>query len=138
MSNAVASYLHFVWTSVVKFRQMGAIVPSQRFLIEKMIAPVPETYAGHIIELGAGNGALTLRLATRCPDARIFACEIDPALARNTRRNLNRAGINGQVEVISDSAEHLLAELDRRGKEKAAYILSGIPWATFRATRCAR
>ena len=47
-----------------------------------MIAPVPETYAGQIIELGAGNGALTLRLAARCPKARILACEINPRLAR--------------------------------------------------------
>jgi phospholipid N-methyltransferase len=127
MSNAVESYLHFMCAALVKFRQTGAIVPSQRFLIAKMIAPVPETYSGQIIELGAGNGALTLRLAARCPEARILACEINPALARNTRHNLDRAGINGRVEVISDSAEHLLSEMDRRGMEKADYVLSGIP-----------
>ena len=127
MSNAVAGYLHFMGAALVKFRQTGAIVPSQRFLIDRMIAPIPETYAGRIIELGAGNGALTLRLAARCPEARILACEINPALARKTRDNLNRAGINGRVKVISDSAEHLLSELRRRGVEKADYVLSGIP-----------
>ena len=40
MSNAVASYLHFMGTALVKLRQTGAIVPSQRFLIGKMIAPI--------------------------------------------------------------------------------------------------
>ena len=44
MHNSVANYLHFMWAALVKIRQTGAIVPSQRFLIEKMIAPVPETY----------------------------------------------------------------------------------------------
>lgn len=127
MSNAVASYLHFLGAALVKFRQTGAIVPSQRFLIDKMIAPIPPTYTGRIIELGAGSGALTLRLATRCPHARILACEINPALARTTRDNLDRAGINGRVEVISDSAEHLLSEIRRRGVERADYVLSGIP-----------
>ena len=127
MSNAVASYLHFMCAALIKFRQTGAIVPSQRFLIGKMIAPVPESYSGRIIELGAGSGALTVRLAARCPRARILACEINPALARNTRHNLDLAGINGRVEVISDSAEHLLSEMGRRGMEKADYILSGIP-----------
>jgi phospholipid N-methyltransferase len=127
MTNAVASYLHFMCAALVKFRQTGAIVPSQRFLISKMIAPVPEGYSGRIIELGAGSGALTLRLAARCPRARILACEINPALARNTRHNLDLAGINGRVEVISDSAEHLLSEMGRRRMEKADYILSGIP-----------
>ncbi len=127
MTNAVASYLHFMCAALIKFRQTGAIVPSQRFLIGKMIAPVPESYSGRIIELGAGSGALTLRLAARCPRARILACEINPALARNTRHNLDLAGINGRVEVISDSAEHLLSEMRRRGMEKADYVLSGIP-----------
>ena len=127
MSNAVASYLHFMGAALVKFRQTGAIVPSQRFLISKMLAPVPETYAGQIIELGTGSGALTLRLAARCPEARILACEINPALARTTRHNLNGAGINDRVEVISDSAQHLLSEMGRRGIGKVDYVLSGIP-----------
>jgi phospholipid N-methyltransferase len=127
MSNAVASYLHFMCAALVKFRQTGAIVPSQRFLIGKMLAPVPETYSGRILELGSGSGALTLRLAARCPEARIVACEINPALARNTRHNLDLAGINGRVDVISDSAEHLLSEIGRRGMEKVDYVISGIP-----------
>ena len=135
MHNAVANYLHFMCAALVKFRQTGAIVPSQRFLIEKMIAPVPETYAGRIIELGAGNGALTLRLAARCPEARILACEINPTLARVNRHNLDRAGINGRVQVIPDSAEHLLSEMDRRGQGKADYVLSGIPLGNLRSDR---
>jgi phospholipid N-methyltransferase len=127
MSNAVASYLHFMCAALVKTRQTGAIVPSQRFLIGKMIAPVPETYAGRIIELGAGSGALTVRLAARCPKARILSCEINPSLARTTRHNLDQAGINGRVEVVSDSAQHLFSEMDRRGAGKVDYVLSGIP-----------
>ncbi len=127
MTNAVTSYLHFMCAALVKFRQTGAIVPSQRFLIRKMIAPVPEDYAGRIIELGSGSGALTVRLASRCPRARIVACEINPALARNTRHNLDLAGINGRVNVVSDSAEHLLSEMRRRRMEKVDYVLSGIP-----------
>ncbi len=127
MTNAVANYLHFMCAALVKFRQTGAIVPSQRFLINKMIAPVPESYAGRIIELGAGSGALTVRLASRCPEARIVACEINPVLARNARHNLDRAGINGRVDVVPDSAEHLLSEMRRRKVDKADFVLSGIP-----------
>jgi len=127
MHHVLESYFHFACAALVKFRQTGAIIPSQRVLVEKMISAVPRDYPGRIIELGAGNGALTLRLAARCPRARILACEINPALARETRRNLDLAGINGRVEVVSDAAEHLLSELKRRGSEKADYIVSGIP-----------
>jgi len=127
MNNAIASYLHFMCAGLVKLRQTGAIVPSQGFLITKMIAPVPPDYSGQILELGAGNGALTLRLAAKCPKARILACEINPALAQVTRQNLRTAGISDRVEVISDSAEHVLSERTRKGMDKADYVLSGIP-----------
>ena len=135
MSNAVASYLQFMGAALAKFRQTGAIVPSQRFLVGKMIAAIPETYSGRIIELGAGTGALTVRLARRCPAARILACEINPVLARKTRDNLDQAGINGQVQVVSDDAEHVLSEMRRRGMEKVDYVLSGIPLGNLRGDR---
>jgi phospholipid N-methyltransferase len=127
MSNAFAGYFHFILAGLVKFKQTGAIVPSQRFLITRMIAPVPESYCGDILELGAGNGALTLRLAARCPEARLIACEINPALAHSTRENLRTAGFNGRVRVVSDAAEHVLSERARTGRDKVEYILSGIP-----------
>jgi hypothetical protein len=53
LSNPVATYLRFFWAGLVKHGQTGGIVPSQRFLIAKMIAPIPETYRGQVVELGA-------------------------------------------------------------------------------------
>jgi phospholipid N-methyltransferase len=127
MSNSLKMHLNFLRAGLLKHGQTGGLVPSQRFLIAKMIAPVPEAYRGQIIELGAGNGALTLRLAARCPGARILACEINPALARDSKDNLTMAGCNGRVEVVSAPAEHLLSEMGRRGMEKPDFIISGIP-----------
>jgi phospholipid N-methyltransferase len=127
MSNTLTTHLNFLWAGLVKHGQTGGIVPSQRFLIAKMIAPVPEAYRGQIIELGAGTGALTLRLAARCPGARILACELNPTLARDCRDNVARAGHNGRVEVVSASAEHLLSEVGRRGLKKPDFVISGIP-----------
>ena len=131
MSKTLAGYLHFMWAGLVKQGQTGALVPSQRFLIAKMIAPVPETYRGQIVELGSGNGAITLRLAAKCPEARILACEINPILARDNRWNLAMAGVNGRVEVNSDSAEHMLSEMRRKGLEKPDFIISSIPLGNF-------
>lgn len=126
MSN-IAAYLRFLWAGLVKHGQTGGIVPSQRFLIAKMIAPVPETYRGQVIELGAGTGALTLRLAARCPEARILACEINPTLARDHRRNLAEAGLSRRVELFTGPAADLLSELGKGGVEKPDFIISGIP-----------
>jgi phospholipid N-methyltransferase len=133
MSNTAATYLHFFWAGLVKHGQTGGIVPSQRFLIARMIAPVPETYRGQVIELGAGNGILTLRLAARCPEARILACEINPTLARDHRCNLAEAGLSGRVELFAGSAANLLSEMGQR--QKPDFVISGIPLGNLGAAK---
>ncbi len=138
MRKAVLSYLHFIWAGLANPAQTGAIVPSQRFLISKMISPVPSVYRGHIVEIGAGNGALTLRLAARCPQAQILACEINPTLAQDSAHHLAAAGLDGRVEVVSDDAEHVLSEISRRGRERPGFVISGIPLGTLgRERACA-
>jgi phosphatidylethanolamine/phosphatidyl-N-methylethanolamine N-methyltransferase len=131
MANVFASYMHFLWAGLVKQAQTGGIVPSQRFLVQKMIAPVPEGYTGQIIELGAGTGALTSRLAARCPGARILACEINPTLARTTRHHLASVGLSDRVDVIAGSAENLLAPMGRSGAKKPDFVISGVPLANL-------
>jgi phospholipid N-methyltransferase len=135
MSNTLTPYLNFMWAGLRRHGQTGGILPSQRFLIDRMIAPVPETYDGRIIELGAGTGALTTRLAARCPDARILACEINATLARDARANLTMAGCNGRGVVVADSAEQLLAELGHDGLDRPAFVISGIPLGNLGAEK---
>lgn len=127
MAKKLTNYWDFLWAGLVKHGQTGGLVPSQRFLIATMIAPIPEAYGGQIIELGAGTGALTLRLAARCPLAHILACEINPTLARAGQANLTQAGLTGRVELVSESAEQLILGLARRGLAKPDYVISGVP-----------
>lgn len=125
-SKSFLSYLHFFCAGLVHHAQTGGLLPSQKFLISKMISPIPRSYNGTIVELGSGSGALTVRLASRCAKARIIACEINPTLAEDTRHNLARAGLAQNVEVVCDSAESLLSRLRAEGG-KLQFILSGIP-----------
>jgi len=127
LSKTLGIYWRFLLAGLVHRTQTGSVVPSQRFLINQMLAPVPPAYSGEIIELGAGTGALTRRLAARCPRASILACEINPDLARDLEYNLAAAALSDRVEVICDSAEHLLARRRRQAAEPADFILSGIP-----------
>ncbi len=127
MSKTLASYWRFLLAAVFHQGQTGSVIPSQRFLINQMIAPVPADYRGQILELGAGTGALTRRLAARCPRAHIVACEINPLLARDLELGLPAFVLSGRVEVIRDSAEHLLDGLSRKGIRSPDFILSGIP-----------
>lgn len=131
MAKALGSYLNFLWAGLVKQGQTGGVMPSQRFLIDQMISPIPTDYAGELVELGAGTGALTLRLAARCPQARIVACEINPRLAKDLRRALEEAGVADRVKVFEGAAEALLAPRSKSEKTRADYIVSGIPLGTL-------
>jgi phospholipid N-methyltransferase len=127
MSKTLASYWRFLLAGLFNQGQTGALLPSQRFLIDKMIAPVPRDYGGEVLELGPGTGVLTRRLAARCPRARILACEINPTLAHDLEYNLALARLGRRVQVICDSAEHLLTSMRRRGVDQPEFIISGIP-----------
>ena len=132
MSHLFASYWRFFSAALANQTQIGAVIPSQRFLIDRMIAPVPRNYTGQILELGPGTGALTLRLAARCPQARILACEINSTLAQHIRWTLASARLSGRVEVVLDAAEHLLSQMIRRGTKPPDFIISGIPLGNLR------
>ncbi len=125
--------LRFFWAGLAKYLQTGGIVPSQRFLVSKMIAPVPADYEGRVIELGCGTGALTLRLAARCPAAQIVACELNPGLAEHSRRRIAAAGLHRRVSVVSGAAERLLQTVIQGGTARPDFVISGIPLANIRA-----
>jgi phospholipid N-methyltransferase len=127
MSKTLASYWRFLIAGLSKQGQTGAFVPSQRFLIDKMIAPVPSDYRGQILELGAGTGVLTRRLASQRPGARVLACEINPVLARDLEYNMASAGLSHRVHVLSDSAERVMTRLRANGARRPDFIISGIP-----------
>lgn len=131
MDTRLESYLRFFCAGLLKGEQTGAIIPSQRFLVDKMIAPVPKSYTGQVVELGAGTGALTMRLAVQRPTTRVLACEINPTLAKELRVNLDRSGINGQVQVIPQKAELLLSMMAASPNTRPDFIISGIPLGTL-------
>lgn len=127
----LASYWRFILAGFTKPLLTGTVIPSQRFLIDKMIEPIPSDWSGSVLELGAGIGTLTLRLAARCPSAQILACEKNPVLAGDLRRRLKGAGFGKRVKIVAEPAQRLLSEFAEKRSSKPAYIISGIPLANM-------
>jgi phospholipid N-methyltransferase len=125
--NTLQVYWRFLCAGLTRHTQTGALMPSQRVLIERMIAPVPADYRGEILELGAGTGVLTFRLAERCPEARILGCEINPDLADDLKARVAAAGLGRRVRITSEPAEQLLKRMAQRGAKAADFVISGIP-----------
>ena len=59
------------------------------------------------VELGAGSGIISVLLARRAKDLKIFAAEIQEALAGRAERNVRMNGLEGRVEILNSDMREL-------------------------------
>ena len=112
-------------------RMLGSIIPSSRFLIKQLLAPIDWDKASVIVEYGPGVGGITAEILRRMrPDARLIAIETNPEFVSFLRRTL----VDERFEVIEASAEDVKEILQKFGHAKADYIISGIPLGSMPAT----
>lgn len=93
-----------------------------------LAAAVPGA-AGTALELGAGAGAATLCLAARCPQLRIQALEVDPAMAALARRNLAANAMTDRVGVV----EADLRQFRPDARDRAAVVFMNPPYESSAA-----
>jgi phosphatidylethanolamine/phosphatidyl-N-methylethanolamine N-methyltransferase len=104
----------------------SAVVPSTRWLADRMTEGMQLDQAKVVVELGGGTGAFTRVIQKELHPAALFVIvEIDPVFASHLKRRYPRA------HVINDSAERLDQHLQKLGVASADYVLSGLPWAGF-------
>ncbi|HEU0088075.1 MAG TPA: methyltransferase domain-containing protein [Pseudonocardiaceae bacterium] len=120
--------LGFIAAAVRSPREVGTLLPSGPELARRLAAVVPrDGPRGRpmvVVEIGAGDGAVTGALAERAgPDAVVIAVEKDPELAQRLRAR----GLAG-VQVVTADAATLPAILAERGVALADVIVSVLPW----------
>ncbi|SRR5579883_238793 len=111
-------------------RMLGSIVPSSRFLIKQLLQPIDWNQARVIIEYGPGVGVITAEILRRMrSDAILIAIELNPDFVRHLRATLP----DERLKIVEGSAEAVGEILASFGREKANYIISGIPFSTIPA-----
>jgi len=107
---------------------IGSIVPSSRFLVERMLEPIDWANARHIVEYGPGEGTFTREILKRMrADAELVLIELNADLAAYLRRYFT----DPRVTVIHGSAAGINRIAADRGWESVDYALSGIPFSTM-------
>ena len=109
-------------------RMLGSLIPSSRFLVQQVLAPVDWARARVLVEYGPGVGTITTRILERMgPSARLIVMETNGDFVRYLRDTIR----DPRFEVVHGSAADIGAVLAERGLGKADYVFSGIPFSTM-------
>lgn len=112
-------------------RLLGSIMPSSRFLIRQLLAPVDWHSSRVIVEFGPGVGVITREILKRMrSDATLIAIELNPDFVKHLRTTIDDA----RVVVIEGSAIGVDEAVRRSGATRANYVISGIPFSTMPAS----
>jgi phospholipid N-methyltransferase len=109
-------------------RMLGSLIPSSRFLVNRLLDQVDWSRAGTIVEYGPGVGTFTGEILRRLrPDANLVAIDTNRDFARYLARTLR----DDRLHVIEGSAADAHDNLQERGLGRADYVISGIPYSTM-------
>jgi phospholipid N-methyltransferase len=108
---------------------LGSVVPSSRFLVDRLLRQVDWPATRVLVEYGPGVGAFTAEILRRLrPDATLVAIEASPEFVRDLRHSY----CDRRLAVVHNSAAEVLRVLDGLELETADVIVSGIPFSTIR------
>jgi phospholipid N-methyltransferase len=111
-------------------RMLGSMIPSSRFLIRQLLAPVDWSRARVIVEFGPGVGVITREMLKRMrADATLIAIELNPDFVRHLRSTIEDA----RLVVRQGSAIEVEEAVSQSGAARANYVISGIPFSTMPA-----
>ncbi len=103
---------------------MGTVIRSGAQMCRKMTHFIDPEKDLNIVELGAGDGAITSFILERMsPLARLFVFEINPELCEVIAKLHDN-----RLILINDSAEHLKIHLNKYGIKEVDTIISAIPF----------
>jgi phospholipid N-methyltransferase len=109
-------------------RATGSLVPSSRFLVDRMLRQVNWEQARVVVELGAGIGCITEQILLRLrSDGALIAIDCNPEFTE-ILRSLCR---DSRIRVVLASATRVTDVLGCAGYESADYVFSGLPFATM-------
>lgn len=108
--------------------QVGSVVPSSRWLEQRLVRNARIADARTVVELGPGTGGTTAAfLKAMSPAARLLAIELDP----NFHGHLSQTFHDPRLALELGSAERIAEFLAARRLSAPDAIVSGIPFSTM-------
>jgi phospholipid N-methyltransferase len=123
-SSRAATILLFARNFLRHPHMLGSVIPSSRFLVNQVLAPIDWRRARVIVEFGPGVGTFTGEILQRMrPDAHLVVIETNEDFVRFLRDSFR----DSRLYVEHASAADVQRVMQRLGFIRASYVISGIP-----------
>lgn len=107
---------------------VGSIIPSSRFTIAKMLAPVKWQECKLFVEYGPGVGTFCRPVLDRLPrDGQLIVIDTNPLFIDYLRATIT----DSRFVPVLGSAADVEAIVRAHGHDHADYVLSGLPFSTL-------
>lgn len=119
------AWIHFFLQGLKNLATVGTVTRTSHFAAKEIASKINYQDMSCIVELGAGDGAITKYILQRMPaEAKLLAFELNPDFCNN----LN--ALNDQrLIIIMDSAENLELHLLQYNIKQVDAIFSALPFA---------
>ena len=108
---------------------VGAVSPSSKHLMRKMLTNINFKTATVIVEFGPGTGVFTREIVQRMrPDCMLVVFELHDSFYIKLREEFKH---DSRVIIRNESAEHISSVLKELNKNQADAIISSLPLANF-------
>ena len=117
------------FSTFVKYpKEIGSVMPSSRFLVNKMLKSIDFTSAKYIAEYGPGTGCITIEILKRArPDAKILCFETNKKFCDYLKKNIK----DERLIIINDGAENIKKYVKKLGISQVDCIVSSLPFFTL-------
>lgn len=107
---------------------VGSIIPSSRFTIAKMLAPVKWQECKLFVEYGPGVGTFCRPVLERLPrDGQLIVIDTNPLFIDYLKATIS----DSRFVPVLGSAADVEAIVRAHGHDHADYVLSGLPFSTL-------
>ncbi|WP_298199672.1 methyltransferase domain-containing protein [Novosphingobium sp.] len=107
---------------------VGSIIPSSRFTIDRMLAPVDWDNCRLFVEYGPGVGTFCRPVLDRLRrDGQLIVIDTNPDFIDYLRRTIT----DSRFVAVHGSAADVEAIVRAHGHDHADYVLSGLPFSTL-------
>lgn len=121
--------LSFIKQYITKPRTVGAILPSSKYLANKMIEDIDFNSARYIVEYGSGTGVFTEKIVKgRKKNTRILLFESNKKFCDLLK---DKYKDESDIYIINDSAEYIGKYMKEYDIPWIDYIVSGLPFASL-------